>query len=277
LAVELLLGCKAMQRTEEEEIKITAERLLVFIDDTGHETYKGHNYYALGGCVVLGAGYAWLKRQRRTVRGAINGDPDKPLHAADMERKPENSGVLAKFFLDPSFARIAAASTRKTPYPRDMHPAAPVMGTLEQQINGLANLLPCDGVAIIVETSQRADPVLKQNFGELKSEVVQSAHPTEYFLMPKRSAEPGLEVADFIISAAGSQVGTAHRRRQERILPRLQGCIRPAAARRLPVRLRYGGREQSRDRPDADASYPARGEIFSVMNARHNGGYRDAL
>lgn len=194
-----------MPRTE-EEIKITAERLLVFIDDTGHETYKGHNYYALGGCVVLGAGYAWLKQQWRTVRQTINGDPDKPLHAADMQRKPENFEALAKFFLDPCFARIAAASTRKTPYPRDMHPAVPVMGTLEQQINGLANLLPCDGVAIIVESSQRADPVLKQHFGELKSEVVQVAHPTEYFMMPKSSAEPGLEVADFIISAAGSQV-----------------------------------------------------------------------
>jgi hypothetical protein len=35
---------------------------------------------------------------------------------------------------------------------------------------------------------------------------VQQVRSTEYRLMPKSSAEPGLEVADFIISAAGSQV-----------------------------------------------------------------------
>jgi hypothetical protein len=194
-----------MQRIE-EEIKITAERLLVFIDDTGHETYKGHNYYGLGGCVVLGAGYAWLKQQWRAVRTAINGDADEPLHAAEMERKPANFEALARFFLDRSFARIAAASTRKTPYPLDMHPAVPVMGTLEQQVNNLASVIPCDGVAIIVESSQRADPILKQHFGELRSEAVRPLRPAEYFLMPKSSAEPGLEIADFIISAAGSQI-----------------------------------------------------------------------
>lgn len=194
-----------MQRIE-EELKITAERLLVFIDDTGHETYKGHNYYGLGGCVVLGAGYAWLKQQWRAVREAINGDSDKPLHAADMERRPENFEALARFFLDPSFARIAAASTRKTSCPADMHPAVPVMGTLEQQINGLANLIPCDGVTLIVESSHRADPILMRHFGELRSEAVQQVRPMEYCLMPKSSTEPGLEVADFIISAAGSQV-----------------------------------------------------------------------
>jgi hypothetical protein len=193
-------------RRIEEEIKITAGQLLVFIDDTGHESYKGHNYYALGGCIVLGAGYAWLKQQWRVVREAINGDPDKALHAADMQRKPENFEALARFFLDPSFARISAASTRRTPYPANMHPAVPVMGTLEQQINSLASVIPCESVALIVESSHRADPILMRHFGELRSEAVQPVRPIEYFLMPKSSAEPGLEVADFIISAAGSQV-----------------------------------------------------------------------
>lgn len=196
----------SMQRNA-EELKITNDRLLVFIDDTGHETFKGaHSYYGLGGCVVLGGHYQWLKRQWREVRKVINGDPDKPLHASEMERTQTNFEALSRFFLDPSFARIAAASTSKAPFPADMHPAVPVMGMLEQQINSLASLLPCDSVAIIVESSQRADPIMKQHFGELKSEAVKPTRPTEYCLMPKSSAEPGLEVADFIISAAGSQV-----------------------------------------------------------------------
>jgi len=62
------------------ELKYHNDWLLVFIDDTGHETYAGtHNYYGLGGCVVLGAHYDWLKGQWREVRRLINGSPDAPL------------------------------------------------------------------------------------------------------------------------------------------------------------------------------------------------------
>ena len=86
-----------------------------------------------------------------------------------------------------------------------MHPAAPVMGTLEEHIDAIASLTPCSGVAIIVESSQRAGPILKQHFGELRSEGLERVRPVEYCLMPKSSAEPGLEIADFIISAAKSQ------------------------------------------------------------------------
>jgi uncharacterized protein DUF3800 len=195
-----------MERTPLPELKITNDRLLVFIDDTGHETFKGaHNYYGLGGCVVLGAHYEWMKAQWREVRKLISGSPDAPLHAADMPRTPANFDALSKFFLDPSFARIAAVSTKEAHRPTDMHSAMPVMGTLDGHIDELARLIPCNGVTIIVESSQRADPILKQYFGQLQSSAAQPDRPTEHWLMPKSSREPGLEVADFIISAAGSQ------------------------------------------------------------------------
>jgi hypothetical protein len=54
-----------MQRAD-KELKVTAEWAFVFIDDTRPETYKGHSYYSLGGCVVLNAEYggpAWQKRK----------------------------------------------------------------------------------------------------------------------------------------------------------------------------------------------------------------------
>src|SRR5579872_3288675 len=159
-----------MENVRPPELKITGERLLVFVDDTGHETFKGsHDYYGLGGCVVLGADYAWMKAQWREVRRLINGNPDAPLHAADMKRTEANFDVLSKFFLDPSFARIAAVSTKETRLPSDMHSAVPVMGTLAGQIEQLAKLIPCKGMTIIVESSQRADPILKQYFGQVRS------------------------------------------------------------------------------------------------------------
>jgi Protein of unknown function (DUF3800) len=195
-----------MEQNSPQELTFTNDRLLVFIDDTGHETFKGSEiYYGLGGCVVLGAHYELLKTHWKEVRRVINGSPDAPLHAFEMEQKPSNFEALSQFFLDRSFARIAAASTKKTTGPPDMHSAEPVIGMLEEHIDGIARLVPCSGVMIIVESSQRADPILKQLFGKLKSEGVERVRPVEYCLMPKSSAEPGLEIADFIISAARSQ------------------------------------------------------------------------
>src|ERR1700693_3607960 len=57
-----IIGWKRM--LPENELTVSHDSLLAFIDDTGHETFKGSkNYYALGGCVVLGAHYQWLKTQ----------------------------------------------------------------------------------------------------------------------------------------------------------------------------------------------------------------------
>src|SRR4051812_26649725 len=102
-----------MKRAFDEELKPSADDLLFFVDDTGHETFAGNQgFYGLGGCAVLGAGYAHLKERWAGVRSAINGRPDAPLHASEMERKAEHFAVLSNFFLDPSFARIAATTTR---------------------------------------------------------------------------------------------------------------------------------------------------------------------
>jgi hypothetical protein len=68
-----------------EELKIAPDWLLVFMDETGHETFAGDQpYYAVGGCAILGAGYGMVKAQWRQLRSDINGDPDLPLHAADL-------------------------------------------------------------------------------------------------------------------------------------------------------------------------------------------------
>jgi Protein of unknown function (DUF3800) len=191
----------------EEELKPGAEDLLVFVDDTGHETFAGNQgFYGLGGCAVFGAGYAHLKERWRAVRKAIKDDPDLPLHASEIERKAENFAVLSDFFLDPSFVRIAATTTKAVILPPGMDPCIPVMGQLQKEIAFIAAVLPCKKVWIIVESSQRADAIVQACFSQLSPIEGASPLPMEKWLMPKSSNEPGLEVADFIVSAAGSQV-----------------------------------------------------------------------
>jgi Protein of unknown function (DUF3800) len=60
-----------------EELKVANYWLLVFMDESGHETFAGNQpYYAVGGCAILGEHYAAEKTQWRELRRTINGDPD---------------------------------------------------------------------------------------------------------------------------------------------------------------------------------------------------------
>src|SRR5260370_42519868 len=103
----------SMSPAFDEELEPGAVDLLVFIDDTGHETFAGNQgFYGLGGCAVLGAGYAHLKERWCAVRKAINDDSDLPLHGSEFESKADNFAVLSEFFLDPSFVRIVATTTK---------------------------------------------------------------------------------------------------------------------------------------------------------------------
>ena len=192
-----------------DEVKPDADDLLAFIDDTGHETFAGNQgFYGLGGCLTTGLAYEYLKPKWREVRRLINGDPDAPLHGSDITAnpKPESFAALRTFFDDRSFARIAVTTAKSVGLPPDMHPCIPVMGQLCEEIEAVASALPCKRLWIILESSDRADPVVKRCFGQLTSLSTPRAIPVEHCFMPKSANEPGLEVADFIVSAAGSQV-----------------------------------------------------------------------
>ena len=192
-----------------EEIKPEADDLLVFIDDTGHETFAGNQgFYGLGGCLTTGLAYEHLKAKWREVRRGITGDPDAPLHGSDItgDPKPESFAALRTFFKDTSFVRIAVTTSKQVGLPRHMHPCVPVMGQIQQEIDTVASLLPCNRVWIILESSQRADPVVIQCFHQLTSLASQPAVQIEHCFMAKSVNEPGLEIADFIVSAAGSQI-----------------------------------------------------------------------
>jgi hypothetical protein len=147
-----------MKPTFDEELKPGADDLLVFVDDTGHETFAGsQGFYGLGGCVVLAAGYENLKESWRAVRKAINDDPDLPLHGSEFEHNADNFAVLSEFFLDRSFARIAATTTKAVSLPPGMDPCVPAMGQLQNEIAVVAAALPCKSVWIIAKA--RSEPM----------------------------------------------------------------------------------------------------------------------
>lgn len=139
------------------------------------------------------------------MRAQITGNPNTPLHAADLEQTRENLTAVSEFFQERSFARLGVIATKETRFHVDMHNMAAVTAMLKQQVARVAALTPCSAVALIFEQSQRGDPLLMQHFGTLALEENGNPIPTEHCIMPKRTAEPGLEVADFVVNASGSQ------------------------------------------------------------------------
>jgi hypothetical protein len=189
------------------EVMVRNGDLLVFIDDTGHETFGGDQpYYGLGGCIVQAEAYThYLTNLWKTVRQQILGHPEAPLHASDLPRHDENFKILRSFFADPSFLRIAATTTQAITVLDEVRAADAVMGKIQEEIQFVASVIPCERVVLMVESSQRADPMVRERWGGLAPVGPDLEVPMEYCLMPKSSHEPGLEIADFIINAAGSQ------------------------------------------------------------------------
>ncbi|WP_316219164.1 DUF3800 domain-containing protein [Bradyrhizobium sp. SZCCHNR2026] len=188
------------------ELKPSSDCLLVFLDEVGHETFAGNqHYFGYGGCAVMARDYEALKLQWRAIRQLLTGGPDQPIHAYDVRPTPEQFQALKAFFAGRGFFRLGVATTKAMIYPGHLHSMQPVIELLKKYIVQIAALTTCTSVALILESSKRGDPLIQTYFGVL--EISENGHsiPVEHCFMEKKYGEIGLEVADFIVSATGSQ------------------------------------------------------------------------
>ena len=188
------------------ELIAAGDCLLVFLDETGHETFAGNQpYFGFGGCAVMVPDYEMLKFKWRELRQLIAGSPDTALHAASVRPTPQQFEVLKAFFSERRFFRLAVTTTKAMIYPNHLHSVQPVMELLKKYIASIASHTPCKRVALVFESSQRGNPILQTYFGALELTDGGTTIPVEHCLCPKSSGEVGLEIADFIINAAGSE------------------------------------------------------------------------
>ena len=189
---------------------IFPDTLLFMLDDTGHETLAGnHTFYGLGGiCLRASHNEAQLHPAWRNLRALVNGDPDIPLHAFEFghhaRKKPDLHKSINQFFREHLFVRLAVTATVKTTYPSHLALMQPVILTLKKHIAEIAALSSCGSVAVVFESSRRADDALMRHFGTLVVQRNGLNIPVEHCLMEKKYKEPALEVADFVANSAGS-------------------------------------------------------------------------
>jgi hypothetical protein len=167
-----------------DTLTVAPHSLLVFVDDTGHEALAGdHSYYGLGGFAVIKDHYdqavkpAWLD-----VRRAVKGGPSLPLHGSTFGQTATagNFAVVKAFFQSHQIPRFAAIVSRTTTLPTDIDAMIAVAETIRRQLVNLVGSIPCASVAIIVESSQRADPLLRERFNGLDIERGGKEIPADY-------------------------------------------------------------------------------------------------
>ncbi|HKU54045.1 MAG TPA: DUF3800 domain-containing protein [Rhizomicrobium sp.] len=190
-----------------EPLATSPNCLLAFIDDSGNESFRGQPYFGLGGILISGAEHdALLKPRWRELRRFINGDPDLPLHASELgaARNMPHIEAAGAFFGNNHFLRFGAVTTNSANVPPQLTQRQPVYEMLKKWISEAAAASNVDSVALIFESSQRADPILQAEFGNCVAIRNGVELPVEHCLMPKAANDPGLEAADFVANAVGS-------------------------------------------------------------------------
>jgi hypothetical protein len=192
-----------------ENLRVHPHCLMFFTDETGHEEFADPKYpiFGMGGCALLAAAIDPVLRQPwREMKARHFGGPDVRLHASDL-RSPtdEQMTAIGQFFERQEFGRFAVTMTRGTEFPDGIAPIQVMPGLLRrrwQELTPRFHPLPVE-VAFIHEASNRGDELLERYFGQ--SVVVIDGKPVQvhHGIMPK--GDEALEVADFVIQAAGGQ------------------------------------------------------------------------
>jgi hypothetical protein len=184
--------------------------LAVFVDDAGHEALvAGHPVYGLGGCAALAPDLdRFIREPWREVRRRVTGAPDTPLHASTFTgfATPETIAAVVEFFRVNPFARFGAIISTDTALAEQLGPVPTIAKVLQARIVDIARWTAFDSVAVIFESSDRADRLIEEAFqGFALEEGGAAPIPVECYFMRKAHGEPALEVADFVMHAVGRQ------------------------------------------------------------------------
>lgn len=196
------------KREVREHLQIRPSCLTFFMDETGHEDLSTPNYpvFGMGGCAVMGARIdSDLVVPWRSLKRYHFGGPDVSLHASRIRPTARQLEALARFFQTAPIARFAVVMTDKTEVPAGMHAYAVVAGPLRKRWLKILEMLknaPTE-IALIHEASERGDDFLDLHFRATRFTVKGEERPVSHAIMPKSAGREALEVADFIMHAAG--------------------------------------------------------------------------
>ena len=142
------------------------------------------------------------------------GGSDVPLHANEL-RNPtaEQIDALSRFFHEQQFARYAVTMSKSVALPPGLTPFDLAANALANRFQDLLmRVLPePDEVALLHEASDRCDRLVARVFGGTVVQINYKQAPVHKALVRKVHGMPELEVADFVMHAAGRRAVHLHR------------------------------------------------------------------
>jgi hypothetical protein len=220
-------------QTADRVERIPDSFLLVGIDDTGHEhpSNPAHPVFGLGGCAVPVAKYGqWIRTPWSGLKKAHFGSESVGLHATEID--PSNLAAvqaLGEFFRTGQFGRIAVLTSVDTSFSEPIPDYKLVARLVIERIARLVGHFGCDGAVLVHEEGQRTDHLAATFFDGYSLTRDHAGQPRNLpfkkFRMPKSANEPFLEVADFVIQAAGGQVRTSLKGRRWGCRPDFQAVF----------------------------------------------------
>jgi hypothetical protein len=88
---------------------------------------------------------------------------------------------------------------------QELGPVPTIAKTLQNRVVEIARWTRFSDLKIMFESSDRADPLIKEAFQDFGLEEDGRPIPVDCYFMPKSAGDPALEVADFIMHAVGRQ------------------------------------------------------------------------
>jgi Protein of unknown function (DUF3800) len=191
--------------------------LMFFTDETGHENFADPNYpvFGLGGCAIISsAAEANIRKPWRAMKAAHFGGADVPLHASAL-RDPtsEQLNALSKFFREQQFARYAVTMSKSVVLPTGMTPFELAARALANRFQDLLRRVSPEPneVALLHEASDRCNQLIQKYLGGTVVRINDKLVPVHKGLVKKSRGLPELEVADFVMHAAGRRAVHLHR------------------------------------------------------------------
>lgn len=192
-------------------ISIKEDTLLVFLDETGNEKLKDKKFpiFGLGGCAIPAKYYhSLIDLPWKKLRKEILGNPDKALHAAELKMdslSKESLNELGKFFVKSLIKRIATVISDKTFFEDNYGNYQVAASVVSKKITEISLQNPdLKSIAIFFEHSDSGNKLIKKYFRDIDFKNHGMTADIERYIA-RKGVTPGLDIADFIMHAAGTQ------------------------------------------------------------------------
>jgi hypothetical protein len=184
---------------------------MFFCDETGHEDFRDRQFpvFGIGGCAIMaGAIEHVLTGPWRAMKAEHFGGADVALHGNTLRSPTQpQMDALNRFFREQEFCRFGVTITPTCKLPIGITAYRVVSLSLRKRWEELTPRFrptPTE-VAFIFEASQRGDALVQRYFSDVIVTIDGLRVPIHLGIMPKSVGDEALEVAHFVVHAAGRQ------------------------------------------------------------------------